>query len=329
MESVLLRQFKGYLLKLWWGMLQRQGPPACSNNWHVDSLIVERCGLLRISGWSQSRSADIPTPRVIAHGADVPLLHRYRYARNDVQSERPLAGVAFEYHIPAVTTQLSVNLDIGGVQQVDLKHRLNIPDYAAIWGERRVLKRHDIYGSGPPAREINDDVRRLMQLMRGRILDFGCGSGALVAALRAAGKEAIGLELDRDIIKASLLGHAAPYITFYDAGAVPFADDHFDCVTAFEVLEHIEDYQAALRELARLAPVAILSVPDIGVLPLCHSHQVVPWHLLESTHVNFFTEASLAAALSQHYSHVEFGRVGFVRLNDTSFHVSLLAICRR
>ena len=51
----------------------------------------------------------------------------------------------------------------------------------------KVLARELIYGFGPPSPTVAPDVLDLVSGLDGRVLDFGCGSGALVAALRARG----------------------------------------------------------------------------------------------------------------------------------------------
>jgi hypothetical protein len=58
-------------------------------------------------------------------------------------------------------------------------------------------------------------------------------------------------------------------------------------------------------------------------------HNVVPWHLLESTHLNFFTETSLRSALAPHFSKVEIGRMGEIETNGSRYFISLLAVCDR
>ncbi|MFC4160161.1 class I SAM-dependent methyltransferase [Chitinimonas lacunae] len=295
----------------------------------LDELNIDPSGLVRIHGWSQAADAALRPPRVLADDDEVGLLHRYRYGRADVPGEQPFTGFAFEYRLPQQIATL--HIDFGDGFTIDAPQAMSFyrPDYEALFGLEQVAKREHIYGSGPPAQAIDPDVQRLMVLMRGRTLDFGCGAGLMVSALRQRGTEAFGIEIDRPAIREGLLPDAAPYITLYQGGPLPFEDDSFDCVTAFEVIEHIDDYHSALREIARLAPMAIFSVPDIGVLPLCHRHNVVPWHLLESTHFNFFTETSLKATLAPYYSRIEFGRVCPITINDTRYHVSLTAVCYR
>ena len=61
------------------------------------------------------------------------------------------------------------------------------------------------------------------------------------------------------------------------------------------MLEHVKDPETFLREIARvIRGRALFSVPNMEVLPYLHDWRVVPWHLLEGDHKNFFTRGQLA-----------------------------------
>ncbi|MBL0748304.1 class I SAM-dependent methyltransferase [Nocardioides baculatus] len=81
---------------------------------------------------------------------------------------------------------------------------------------------------------------------RARLLDVGCGTGALVAAAREAGLDAIGIDPDPEMaaLAGSLVGGLPD---------LPFADDGFEVVTASFVLNHVDHPRAGARELARVA----------------------------------------------------------------------------
>ena len=72
-----------------------------------------------------------------------------------------------------------------------------------------------------------------------------------------------------------------------------------------EVLEHIDDYERILHEAHRVCSShLIVTVPNIGVLPAMSASQVVPWHILEATHFNFFTVGSLEKVLQRFFQRV-------------------------
>ena len=81
--------------------------------------------------------------------------------------------------------------------------------------------------------------------------------------------------------------------------------------------------------MARIARRALITVPDASEIPTLFPHHVVPWHLLESTHVNFFTQTSLARVLLPLFPRVRFLRLGEFRVNGTRVFTSLVADCER
>jgi len=86
-----------------------------------------------------------------------------------------------------------------------------------------------------------------------RVLDLGCGNGALAADLaRQKGAVVTGVDRDRSAVEAARRMHAGSGATFVegDARALPAAG--FDVVVLSNVLEHLDDRPAFLREtLAR------------------------------------------------------------------------------
>src|SRR5206468_7106378 len=84
------------------------------------------------------------------------------------------------------------------------------PHYSALFDEPRVLHRHDIYGYGPPTPEVDVQVLEVARCLPAPVLDFGCGSGALVRALLSEGRTAEGIELRRPEIIASLKDDVRP-----------------------------------------------------------------------------------------------------------------------
>ena len=89
-----------------------------------------------------------------------------------------------------------------------------------------------------------------------RILDFGCGAGALVRAGREAGLDITGADAFYDgsnaraeAEAAGLLGGAVVEIR---EGRLPFPDASFDLVVNNQVFEHVEDLEGALAEIDRV-----------------------------------------------------------------------------
>jgi SAM-dependent methyltransferase len=203
------------------------------------------------------------------------------------------------------------------------------PAYDHFLTTNSVLHRHDVYGSGPPIDAVEPELLSLAAKLPTPILDVGCGTGALVAALRDHGKDVRGLELDSK--RGAIPATRADCVSFYDGKMpLPFADRSFASVTCVEVLEHVADYEAFAAELARVTEESLLlSVPDISAIPVCSRIGMVPWHLLELTHVNFFTPRSLRHLLRRWFQSVELVRFGAATVNGVEFFGNVCAIARK
>ncbi len=93
---------------------------------------------------------------------------------------------------------------------------------------------------------------QLRTLVKGpRVLEIGCGYGALVSSLRAHGLTAIGVDMDQAGLQAGreVLGDIP--VVVGDAYRLPFADQSFDTVVFRDSLHHLES-DRALAEAARL-----------------------------------------------------------------------------
>ena len=85
----------------------------------------------------------------------------------------------------------------------------------------------------------------------GRVLDVGCGAGQVVGRLTEAGYEAHGVDVSEpNIAKAKRFSDRCQ---FYDGRHLPFPDRHFASVGALNVLEHVEEPEAFITELVRVA----------------------------------------------------------------------------
>lgn len=87
-----------------------------------------------------------------------------------------------------------------------------------------------------------------------RILDAGCGSGPLFAALRDRGAIVSGIDKSAGMLAVARrrLGDDADLKVAELGSPLPFPDDTFDDVTASLVLHYLENWAAALAELRRV-----------------------------------------------------------------------------
>lgn len=93
-----------------------------------------------------------------------------------------------------------------------------------------------------------------------RVLDVGCGVGALAADL-ARVKDALvtGVDLDRRAVTEARRVRRDPRLTFLEADARSLPAGGFDVVILSNVLEHLDDRVEFLREVvARVAPQRLL-----------------------------------------------------------------------
>jgi SAM-dependent methyltransferase len=290
-----------------------------------DGDLVQRHAF-HVEGWAHAEGA--AGQRVGAFIDDVPIgSTRLIIERPDVAAalQRPeiaRCGFSFACVIPErLRDRSTLNVEIAlldarGGRHVVAKRwlRLSKQDYRLNGhGEvlressTAVLKRENVYGSGPPS-PIADGrcvslVRRYLRRHE-RILDVGCGIGAYGRVLEPEGFNWTGCEVRADFCAAvRACGLRAELVA---GPRLPFEDASFDAALCIEVLEHIDDYSAFVAEIRRVVRRrALFSVPNFESIPVMALNYAIPWHMLESDHKNFFTRWSLGAALSASFAHVE------------------------
>ena len=85
-----------------------------------------------------------------------------------------------------------------------------------------------------------------------RVLDVGCGGGALGARLRSEAATR-GLKVEVNGLERSPRGGEPINVTSYDGGRFPFSDQAFDVVIVADVLHHEAQPDALLRECVRVS----------------------------------------------------------------------------
>jgi SAM-dependent methyltransferase len=108
----------------------------------------------------------------------------------------------------------------------------------------RVTRRH--LTAGPTLYELL--AERLARTGPRRILDIGCGEGALRAALPAPlAARTVGLDAST-----TMLGAHPPPVVQADATALPFTAGAFDAAVAVNVLDHLPEPTVAVAEAHRV-----------------------------------------------------------------------------
>ncbi|HEX9616281.1 MAG TPA: class I SAM-dependent methyltransferase [Anaerolineales bacterium] len=101
--------------------------------------------------------------------------------------------------------------------------------------------------------------------LKGCVLENGCGVGAYIERLAPLGGKVIGLEYDSERAREAL-AHSE-HILQAEGEALPFPAGAFDAILSHEVLEHVQDDRATVREMVRaLRPGGrlVLFVPNRG-----------------------------------------------------------------
>lgn len=116
-------------------------------------------------------------------------------------------------------------------------------EHLAAWDPRLYAKYADTL-KPKGSRESSGESRGL------RVLDVGCGVGQVVARLTEAGFEAYGVDVSKPNIERA--AKVSPRCQLYDGKTLPFPDGHFASVGALNVLEHVDEPEAFIREIVRV-----------------------------------------------------------------------------
>jgi SAM-dependent methyltransferase len=87
-----------------------------------------------------------------------------------------------------------------------------------------------------------------------RVLDAGCGAGYGAALLKAAGaSEVVAVDVSEAVIEVARNDAPAGVVCEVgDLRSLRYAEDSFDLVVCFEVIEHVEEQERVLDQLARV-----------------------------------------------------------------------------
>jgi 2-polyprenyl-6-hydroxyphenyl methylase / 3-demethylubiquinone-9 3-methyltransferase len=120
---------------------------------------------------------------------------------------------------------------------------------------------------GQVARELGRDPDAPKPLEGLRMLDVGCGGGILSESMARHGAEVLGIDVTpRNIIVAGkhAEGSGLP-VSYRHVALEDLAEDGFDVVLNMEVIEHVVDPQAFLREcLAKVRPGGLLVLATLN-----------------------------------------------------------------
>jgi len=101
-----------------------------------------------------------------------------------------------------------------------------------------------------------------------RVLDLGCGDGAMLAHLQATrGCSGYGVEIaDANVLACVQRGVNVIQLNL-DEGLAMFDDASFDVVLQIDTLQHLRNAEVMLRETARVGRIGIVAFPNFAHWP--------------------------------------------------------------
>ena len=101
-----------------------------------------------------------------------------------------------------------------------------------------------------------------------RVLDLGCGTGALLDHLiKQRGCSGYGVEID-DANVQTCVARGVNVIQFnLEDGLALFGDASFDVVLQIDTLQHLRNAEVMLRETARVGSIGVVAFPNFGHWP--------------------------------------------------------------
>ena len=114
---------------------------------------------------------------------------------------------------------------------------------------------------------IMEGVARLVP-QGARVLDLGCGDGALLDYLQTRhGCSGYGVEIDDAKVQACLQRGVNVLQFNLDEGLSMFGDDSFDVVLQIDTLQHLRNAETMLRETVRVGKRCIVAFPNFAHWP--------------------------------------------------------------
>lgn len=179
--------------------------------------------------------------------------------------------------------------------------------YDSYWQYRLSSVKADSIDDQSP-NEIFETIAPLMRTGR-RLLDVGCGEGKITEIARTKFDEIYGCDISKTVLlKAKERGISTVCVDLNNG--FPYKDNSFDCITAFEVVEHLINPLRFFNDLRRiLKPKGqlLLTTPNIryfrnlyrlifkGTFP----HTTTDDFIWGGGHIHYFTRNDITSLLNE------------------------------
>jgi len=151
-----------------------------------------------------------------------------------------------------------------------------------------------------------DDIVALIPLDAKRVMDVGCGFGAMGARLKRDRKvEVIGVESEAKAIDIARGNVDELIVGDVERLSLPFDEGYFDCIVYGDLLEHLKDPWSLLKSQSRYLKKGghcIVSVPNISHYKILQDLLKDKWEykssgIMDRSHLRFFTLKGILATL--------------------------------
>ena len=132
-----------------------------------------------------------------------------------------------------------------------------------------------------------------------RVLDLGCGDGALLAWLKENKRvEARGVELSRDLVQLAIARGVTVYQGDLEASLADYPDQAFDFVILSQTVQETRHPLVVLKEMLRIGRHAIVAFPNFGHWRVGLNHLLTgrapktglfPFEWYDSPNIHFLT----------------------------------------
>jgi len=116
-----------------------------------------------------------------------------------------------------------------------------------------------------------------------RYLDVGCGNGFITELVAPGFDKVVGIDLEEarlEDFRAHVSSNSNFQVLPMSAAKIEFPNESFPFITSFEVLEHVPDLSASVREMVRVCRrggIIVISVPQVWFPFENHGAQIGKW----------------------------------------------------